>query len=257
METSRFLSQWESYGMLIFWISLLLILGSAGAALPIAASYTNISATLMTTEGFVIPVLILMVTAMHWSSEREAGRLRLYRTYAVGLPWMVISKYVAFMTAQTLILLIAFGLMGLFVRIPPGEWITLFVYSLLLVAVSAAIGTLLGAVAKNRIRGLMYALTVFVAFVLLWPTILVSTVTHLPYPLQEDAMIGLLLLNPLEMLRIGAMAIVSSNDVFGELYTGLLGWLAEPVGMLCILSVVLTGIFFSLLGTAKLLGGAR
>ncbi|WP_214822139.1 MULTISPECIES: hypothetical protein [unclassified Exiguobacterium] len=243
MEWARSLRKRENYAFLLTWVITLVLLGGIGQALPVAADYTNISATLITVLGLLLPLFILLTTALHWGQERESKRLNLLSTFTYPKWKFIFIRFSSFLVTQVLVLLLAFFIASLVVGQSFTTWIILFAYATGLTIYATALGTLLGLLGRKRIRAMLLAFLTWVVLVLLWPTILVTIISWLPYGIQVNGMIAALFVNGFDLMRIWASTSVSSPDIFGSVYLQLLTWMNQPVG-----SVVVWATLFAMSG---------
>ncbi|WP_270813133.1 hypothetical protein [Exiguobacterium sp. CinTr1] len=230
MECARSLRKRENYAFLLTWTLTLVLLGGLGQALPVAADYTNVSATLITVLGLLLPLFILLTTAIHWGQEQESKRLNLLSTFTYSKWKFIFIRFSSFLVTQVLVLLLAFFIASLVVVQSFTTWIILFAYATGLTMYATALGTLIGLFGRTRIRAMLLAFLTWVVLVLLWPTILVTIVSWLPYGMQVNGMIVALFLNGFDLMRVWASTIVSSSDVFGDVYLHLLNWMHRPIG---------------------------
>lgn len=240
MEWARSLRQRENYFFLFTWVLTLVLLGGIGQALPVAADYTNISATLITVLGLLLPLFILLTTALHWGQERESKRLDLLSTFTYSKWKLIFVRFSTFFVTQVLILLLAFLIASLVVGQSLKTWVILFSYAIGLTIYATALGTLLGLMARKRIRAILMAFLTWVLLVLLWPTILVAIVSWLPYGMQVNGMVVALFVNGFDLMRVWATTTVSSTDVFGDVYLNLLSWMNRPIGYAVVWGTLLT-----------------
>ncbi|VXB81916.1 Nitrous oxide reductase maturation transmembrane protein NosY [Exiguobacterium sp. 8H] len=258
MEWARSLRQRENYVFLVIWILTLVLLGGLGQALPVAADYTNVSATLITVLGLLLPLFILLTTALHWGQEQESKRLNLLSTFTYPKWKLILVRFSSFLVTQGLILLLAFLVASLVVGQSGETWMILFSYAIGLTIYATALGTLLGLIARKRIRAMLLAFLTWTILVLLWPTLLVTIVSWLPYGMQVNGMIVALFLNGFDLMRVWASTIVSSSDVFGDVYLHLLNWMHRPIGYAGVWLSLLTASGFLLsLASTVMYGGNR
>ncbi len=253
MEWSQALRQKESYAFLIAWLFTLVLLGGVGQALPVATAYTNINATLVTVIGLVLPLFILLTTSLKWANELESKRLRLLSTYPIAMSRIVLVRYSAFLAAQAVVITLAFSLASFLVSLSLESWLTLWGYALGLTAYAAGIGTLIGVAGRTRLRAVLYSFVFWIVMILLWPTLLVATLTWLPYGIQANAMVGLLYLNGFELLRVWVSAVSAAPDLFGAIYESFIGWLSQPLGAISVTIAIVSVIMFTLFGATFML----
>lgn len=239
MEWARSLRKRENYAFLLTWVITLVLLGGIGQALPVAVDYTNISATLITVLGLLLPLFILLTTALHWGQERESKRLNLLSTFTYPKWKFIFIRFSSFLVTQVLVLLLAFLIASLVVGQSFTTWIILFAYATGLTIYATALGTLLGLLGRKRIRAMLLAFLTWVVLVLLWPTILVTIISWLPYGIQVNGMIAALFVNGFDLMRIWASTSVSSPDIFGSVYLQLLTWMNQPVGSVVVWATLL------------------
>lgn len=240
MEWARSLRKRENYAFLLTWILTLVLLGGLGQALPIAADYTNISATLITVLGLLLPLFILLTTAIHWGQEQESKRLSLLSTFIYPKWKFIFIRFSSFLVTQVLVLLLAFFIASLVVNQSFTTWFILFAYATGLTMYATALGTLIGLFGRTRIRAMLLAFLTWVVLVLLWPTILVTIISLFPYGMQVNGMIAALFVNGFDLMRIWASTTVSSPDVFGEVYLNWLNWMNHPIGSVIVWATLMT-----------------
>nr|WP_240542769.1 hypothetical protein [Exiguobacterium qingdaonense] len=230
MEWARNLRQRENYAFLLTWVLTLVLLGGLGQALPVAANYTNVGSTLVTVLGLLLPLFMLLTTSLHWGQERESRRLNLLSTFSYPKWKLLFIRFSSFLVTQIFILLLAFLIASLVVDQSFKTWGTLLAYAVGLTVYATALGTLLGLLGRTRIRSILLAFLTWVVLVLLWPTILVTIISWIPYGMQVNAMTVALFINGFELMRVWASATVASTDVFGDVYLDLLSWMSRPSG---------------------------
>lgn len=256
MEWGRALRQKENYVFLFTWTLVLVLLGGLGQALPIAAEYTNVSATLITALGMLLPLFILLTTALHWGHEQESKRLRLLSTFTFPGWKLIWLRYSTFVATQFLLSLLAFTVASLVVDLSRDTWVGLFAYVNGLTLYAAALGTILGLVGKTRLRAILLAFMTWVVLVLLWPTILVTTISWLPYGMQVNGMMMALFLNGFDLLRVWVSVALSSPEQFGTIYIDYLTWFHQPLGHALVWTyLLLMSFLFLVVASTRLFGG--
>ena len=250
MEWSRTLRQREQFAFLLVWLVVLVMLGGLGQAVPTASEYTNIAATLITVIGLLLPLFVLLTTALYWGQETESKRLRLISTYGFPRWQLILLRYSTYMATQCLVMVFAFASASLVVRLSIETWLYLFCYGVGITAYAAALGTCVGIFGKTRLRSMLYAFFVWVIAVLLWPTILVSVIAWLPYGQQVPAMMLALFVNGFDALRVWTSLMLSSPDRFGVVYVNIMTWLDRWEGTVLMWSAVVgASLFFLMLAS--------
>lgn len=257
MEWGRTLRQKENYVFFLTWLLVLVLLGGLGQALPIAAEYTNVGATLITVLGLLLPLFILLTTALHWGQERESKRLNLLSTFTFPGWKLIWIRYSAFIATQLLVSLLAFMTASLVVELSWKMWGGLFAYASGLIVYAAALGTLLGLVGRSRIRAILLAFLTWVFLVLLWPTLLVAVIAWLPYGMQVNGMIVALFLNGFDLLRVWVSVTLSSPESFGNVYIDFLSRLDRPIGHVVVWFALFSTSLLFLGGASKLVFGGN
>lgn len=255
VEWHRTLRQKETYFFLIAWLVVLILLGGLSQALPVATDYTNISSTLLTIIGLILPLFVLLMTAVQWGSERESKRIRLYRTYRIHPFRLIWTRFSTFVMTQWIVLLFAIGVASFFVSVSTHAWLGLFLYAVGLIVFCASLGTWIGTWSRSRLQAVIIAFFTWMFLVLLWPTLLVTIVSFFPYDSQLTTMIVSTLLNGTELLRIFMTARLAAPDVFGGLFEPFMGVLAGRRGILLIVAYLALSsclfLYLAMRGTTK------
>lgn len=197
--------------------------------------YTYTTGSLLNLLLYLLPLMTLVTGSFAITAEREEGGWQLLSTYSLSGLALIVGKYAGLVAVMFSIVGFSFGLAGLAGGLV-GRGFSLYtlamfyVASLLIVFVFLAISTLIGSLARNRWQALTFGVGIWFVAVLAWPTLLISVLGFLPYPMIKPALQVLVFLNPAELVRIFMIVKIGGGASFGPEYAAWIQWLNQSAG---------------------------
>jgi ABC-type transport system involved in multi-copper enzyme maturation permease subunit len=222
-----------------------------GAVGPAAVALLNLALLLPTAQAIV-------VGAMATAGERGGGFLTMLRARRasplalVGAIWMAVSLSAA------IALLGGFGLaaMILAVNVPLADLLAfsgLLGVALVVAAVAASLGVLIGVVTESRLQAALAAIGGWFVLAIGLDLLLVGLGVFVR--LGEPALIGAIMLNPMEAARVLALLLLDpSGSALGPAGTWAVTSLGAPVAVLFLVAALLAWLLLPLLAAARILG---
>lgn len=205
--------------------------------------YTDITGTIMNMTLYLLPLITLLLGSFSITSEKEDGHWGLLATYPISARSFLFGKWLGLALILTTIIFFSFGLSGLLISIfkQPMEtqtYVFLLSFSLLLALAFLTISFLIGSFAKNRWQALIWAISIWFITIVIWPLIMISTLTHLPsYKMIQPTLQLLTIINPAELIRIFTMMRLGAGSAFGADYDAWITWANSSYGLLIFLLV--------------------
>ncbi|WLR50404.1 ABC transporter permease subunit [Bacillus tianshenii] len=205
--------------------------------------FNRLTASMLNSSLFLVPLLSLMTGAVSLSGEKEDGHLKLLLTYPVSIGSILTGKYIGMLIGVGSAVCFGFGISGVFLfqtdSFMPSVYFLFFSFTLLLASMFLAVGFLIGMISKSRLQALGLSLFAWAGFVLFYEFIVMGLLTIV----QQQAAISLLtvsvLLNPAELIRVWTIVAMNSASIFGPHLYDLTVWSESTVGqLLFILSVI-------------------
>lgn len=225
------------YTFLLLWVVVMSLVILIQQNIPSFGDYTNVTGTMFNLILYLLPLLTLVLSSFSITNERESGQWKLLLSYPVS-SWSYLSgKFLGQFIAQWVILT---GSLGFTVAISPlfGVSLTItwvlavYLFAILLLFFFLLLGMLVGVQSATRWQALMRSIAIWFVLIMIWPIILISILSFLPYPLIESSMKIFLFLNPAELLRVWMVVQLNGGAVFGQTYDTLfqsfqswMGWL--------------------------------
>lgn len=223
----------------IFTAAILLLHTSVASV----ASYTDMTGTMMNMTLYLLPLITLLLGSFSLTSEKEDGHWGLLATYPLTTRSFLFGKWLGLAIILLMIIFFSYGLSGIMIslfaeQIQTKVFLSLIVFSLLLALAFLSIAFFIGSFAKNRWQALIWAIAVWFVTIVLWPLLIVSTLSHLPsYKMIQPTLQVLTILNPAEAIRIFTMIQLGAGSAFGADYDAWITWATGETGPLIFISI--------------------
>jgi len=238
-----------AYGVASLMVTLLGLTSFAqlglGAVGPAAVALLNLALLLPTVQA-------MTVGAMTLAGEREGSFLTMLRAQGSSARSLVTASWLGVALSAGLSTLVGFGVAGVLLAttVPLADLVAfgeLLVVSLLVAAAAAAIGTLIGALADNRLQAGLAAVAVWFVVAIGLDLLLLGLGAFAR--VGELALIGAVLVNPLETGRVLALLALDPQGgalgpagtyvlthlgllpAVGVLGAALLAWIGVPLAL--------------------------
>lgn len=218
------------------------------AGIPSVEGYTDMTGTIMNMTLYLLPLITLLLGGFSASAEKEDGQWGLLSTYPISVYTFLWGKWVGLAVILLTMLLFSFGLAGIMTLafsqgIHFQSFILLLLFSMILSLVYLSIALFIGAIAKNRWQSLVGGIIVWFLTIIIWPLLMISTLSHLPsYHLIQPILQVFTLLNPAEFIRIFLIMRMDSGSVFGPDYIEWITWATGSSGMIWFIGIVIAWI---------------
>ncbi|MCJ8012474.1 ABC transporter permease [Paenibacillus sp. KQZ6P-2] len=216
--------------------------------------YSAVTGSMLSLILYLLPLMTLFIGSFSLTSEKEDGNWQLLSTYPLGTLSFVAGKYIGLMVVLMTVVMFGYGLMGVLSGILGTHFqfqtFGLFlVFSCLLVMLFLSVAMIVGSLSKNRWQALTISVSVWFFAVIGWSTILLSTLSFLPYLWIKPTLVILTLLNPAELVRLFVVIRLGGGSILGPEYYEWVGWIQRSSGgwmfaavcmiwMLCSLAIV-------------------
>jgi len=192
--------------------------GMAGAGYGGFAGFGRTAASLINAVLLFVPLIGLSVGAGTVAHERERGTLTYLLAQPVTRAEVIIGKYVGAALAMGVAVGLGFGVAGMALATRgtanPEVYLRLVGLSLLLALAALSLGVLLSTLSKRAAMATGAAMVVWLALVFLGDLALMGAVLTLKVNVQ--ALLGLTLLNPLQVFKVAAIyGLQSSLETLG------------------------------------------
>jgi ABC-type transport system involved in multi-copper enzyme maturation permease subunit len=219
---------------------------SAGGSLAVQG-FGRTSISLLQLTIWVVPLVALTTAAM---AAADGYEMELLAAQPVSRGTLVVGRALGRFLGLALALCVGYGLAGLIIAAGAGvgdawRFLGLVGVALLLAAVSTALGTLGGVLARTRARALTAAFALWFACTIGLDLLAIALLAALPRAELTRALAALLLLNPVGAARTLGVALFAVDAVAGPLgaalrrvlgpaggavlVAGLLAWTAVPI----------------------------
>lgn len=217
----------------IFTIAILLLQSS----ITDVQGYTDITGTIMNMTLYLLPLITLLLGGLSTAVEKEDGQWQLLSTYPITLYRFLWGKWIGLSVILLTMLLFSFGLAGIITilfkqSLSFSSLLFLWGFSVILSLVYLSISLFIGSLAKNRWQALILGITVWFITVIVWPLLMISTLSQLPsYKLIQPALQVLTVLNPAEFVRVFSIMHLGAGAAFGASYDKWITWATSGFGI--------------------------
>lgn len=213
------------------------------ASLASVEGYTDITGTVMNMTLYLLPLITLLLGSFSITSEKEDGHWGLLATYPLSARSFLFGKWFGLALILLTIILFSFGLSGGLIAlfstpIETRTYLSLILFSLLLAFAFLGIAFLIGSLAKNRWQALIIAISIWFVTIVIWPLLMISTLTYLPsYKLIQPTLQVLTIINPAEFIRVFTMMRLGAGSAFGADYDQWITWATGTSGLVIFILV--------------------
>lgn len=218
------------------------------------AGYNRAIAMLMNLALWILPIICLILGVNSIVADKESGRLTLYKTYKVPYTFYVMSKFVALSISLSIALGFSYGVGGLVLallgqKFAADVYLTFIVLHFLLIMVFTGASLIIGSISSTRMQGLSFAFFFWSFVLFVYEFLIFSVIDLIPFEYKLKGLLTLILLNPIESIRVWSISNLHAGYIFGPEYLILQD--ADNANMLTlylIISIILIlvlNIFFS------------
>ncbi len=241
------------YSFMLLWIivfSLLFLLERNNEGLT---GFTNTTGTIVNIILYLLPLFMMLIGSFSIANEVENGQWDLLCTYPLNTSGYIFGKFFGLYSSQGIVFTLSFGvsmaiglLMGIQLSV---KWlIGIYLFSLFLIYVFLILGIFIGTLVNTRWKALILTVTVWFFLIMIWPTVLISLLGLVPYPMIGVLLKMALTLNPAEFLRLFFISQWNSGSIFGQTYDNLVhifqsgaGWVIL-IGYLTVFLLLYSGL---------------
>lgn len=214
------------------------------------SAYNRSIAMLMNLSLWMLPIICMILGGSSIIADKENGRLSLYRTYHESSGYYLISKFLSLVLSLFFVIGLSYGLFGFIYSLAGSSFAAhifqvFLLVNMFLILVFSAVSLLIGAISKSRMQGLSAAIIFWITMVFVYEFIIFSVTGWIPYSLKQISLFFLILLNPVESVRVWSISKLNSEYVFGPEYLMIEKWGANGSLTLALtLSIILIIIIF-------------
>ncbi|HEY4600862.1 MAG TPA: ABC transporter permease subunit [Cerasibacillus sp.] len=213
--------------------------------------YTDITGTMMNMTLYLLPLLTLLLGSVSVAVEKENGHWELLSTYALTRMSFLWGKWIGLSVILLTVLAFSFGVAGcitfLFGKsLSLGTLVFFWIFSSILTIIYLGISIAIGALAKSRWQALIGSIGVWFITIVIWPLLLISILSLLPYSMLYTILEVSTFLNPAELVRIFSMMKIGAGSVFGPEYNQWVTWANGPFGTPVFIGVVIIWIIMTI-----------
>ncbi|MDF2035773.1 ABC transporter permease subunit [Cytobacillus oceanisediminis] len=222
------------------------------------SAYNRSIAMLMNLSLWMLPVICMILGGSSIIADKENGRLSLYRTYHSSAGYYLISKFLSLVLSLFFVIGLSYGLFGFFFSLA-GSSFAAHIYqvfllvNMLLILVFSAASLLIGAISKSRMQGLSAAIIFWIIMVFVYEFIIFSVTGWIPYSLKQISLFFLILLNPVESVRVWSISKLNSEYVFGPEYLMIEKWGTNGSLTLALTLSIILIILLTIISSARIL----
>ncbi|HLR73854.1 MAG TPA: ABC transporter permease [Virgibacillus sp.] len=245
-----FRNSWTySFLILLSIFTLAILLLQSGVATT--EGYTDMTGTVMNMTLYLLPLITLLLGGFSTTVEKENGQWGLLSTYPISAYSFLWGKWLGLAVILLMMVSFSFGFAGvvtvLFGRAITIETLVFFwLFSSCLALVYLSIAVLIGSIARNRWQALIGGIAVWFLTIIMWPLLMVSTLSHLPsYPLIKPTLQALTIVNPAEFVRVFSIMRIGAGSAFGADYDQWITWATSSFGLLIFIGIFLGWVLIS------------
>jgi len=221
-------------------------------------AYNRSIAMLINLSLWLVPIICLVLGSNSIIADKESGRFGLFKTYQIPYWRYMTSKFAALVLSMLVVLGVSYGLFGLiFSLIGQSFEATIFqiflVVNLLLIIMFSAASLFVGAISKTRMQGLSLALFFWSMAVFVYEFIIFSIIDWIPYAFKLNSLFSLILLNPVESIRVWSISKLNAEYVFGPEYLIIDQWGNSGVLTASLILSIFLLVFMTIAASTKLL----
>lgn len=231
----------------IFTIAILLI----QTGVSNTDGYTDVTGAMMNVTLYLLPLITLLLGGISTVTEKEDGNWELLSTYALSTSSFLFGKWIGLSIILLTIITFSFGIAGL-ITVIFGSGLSIssllffWTFSSILALVFLGISIFIGAITNNRWQTLIGAIGVWFLTIIIWPTLLISILSFVPYQWIKPILEASTLFNPAELIRIFAMIKLGAGSVFGSEYDQWVTWMSGSLGSIFFVVLIIIWITGSL-----------
>lgn len=193
------------------------------------STYNRTISLLINLSLWLIPILCLIIGTTSIISDKESGRMDLYKTYQTPFILYLLSKFSALSLSLIGAVGVSFGLFGLICSLfgssIESSLIQLFLLlTIFLIFVFSALSLVIGSFCATRMQGLSYSLFLWSFIVFIYEFIIFTLIEYVPYAFKLKGLFVLILVNPIESIRIWSIAQMNAGYIFGPEFLILDEW---------------------------------
>lgn len=222
------------------------------------SAYNRSIAMLMNLSLWMLPIICMILGGSSIIADKENGRLSLYKTYYESSGYYLISKFLSLVLSLFFVIGLSYGLFGFIYSLAGSSFAAhifqvFLLVNMFLIFVFSAVSLLIGAISKSRMQGLSAAIIFWITMVFVYEFIIFSVTGWIPYSLKQISLFFLILLNPVESVRVWSISKLNSEYVFGPEYLMIEKWGANGSLTLALTLSIILIIFITFITSARLL----
>ncbi|MBT2691276.1 ABC transporter permease subunit [Bacillus sp. ISL-47] len=222
------------------------------------SAYNRSIAMLINLSLWLLPIICMILGANSIIADKENGRFSLYKTYQASAGYYMGSKFLSLVLSMFIVMGVSYGMFGFIFSIAgnsfaAGIYQVFMLVNMLLILVFSSASLLVGAVSKTRMQGLSLALFFWSTVVFVYEFVIFSVIDWIPYSLKQSSLFFLILLNPIESIRVWSISKLNSEYVFGPEYLMIEQWGTNGILTLSLLLSIIIIIFITIVSSTQLL----
>ena len=213
-----------------FSLSLLVIHSKSGVQ-----GYSGVTGAMLHLTLYLLPLMTLFLGSFSLTIEKEEGSWALLSTYPLSTISFILGKYVGLCVVLFTIICFGYGIMGIISSLIGSvfhahTYFLFLLFSGVLVFLFLTIALLIGCACKNKWKALTFSVFLWFFCIVGWSTILIATLSFLPYLWVKPFLIFLTFLNPAELVRLFVVVKLGGGSILGPEYFQWVDWIDCPGG---------------------------